>query len=43
MFDKLKSLDADLMIFLNNLGSEQFDFLWLLITNKYTWIPFIFI
>ena len=28
------------MIFLNNLGSEQFDFLWLAITNKYTWIPF---
>ena len=40
MFDKLKSLDTDLMIFLNNLGSEQFDFLWLAITNKYTWIPF---
>ena len=42
MFDKLKSLDTDLMIFLNNLGSEQFDFLWLAITNKYTWIPFYF-
>ena len=40
MFNKLKSLDTDLMIFLNNLGSEQFDFLWLAITNKYTWIPF---
>ena len=40
MFDKLKSLDTDLMIFLNNIGSEQFDFLWLAITNKYTWIPF---
>ena len=39
MFDKLKSLDIDLLIFLNNLGSEQFDFLWLIITNKYTWIP----
>ncbi|MED5364413.1 MAG: phosphatase PAP2 family protein [Bacteroidota bacterium] len=42
MFDKLKSLDTDLMIFLNNLGSEKFDFLWLAITNKYTWIPFYF-
>ena len=42
MFEKLKSLDADLLIFLNNLGTEQFDFLWLLITNKYTWIPFYF-
>ncbi|MFL2609425.1 MAG: phosphatase PAP2 family protein [Cryomorphaceae bacterium] len=40
MFDKLKSLDVDLLIFLNNLGSEQFDFLWLIITNKFTWIPF---
>mgnify|MGYP007000183172 len=39
MFDKLKSLDIDLLVFLNNLGSEQFDFLWLIITNKYTWIP----
>ena len=39
MFDKLKSLDVDLLIFLNNLGSDQFDFLWLIITNKYTWIP----
>ncbi len=42
MFDKLKSLDTDLLIFLNNLGSDQFDFLWLAITNKYTWIPFYF-
>ena len=42
MFDKLKSLDIDLLIFLNNLGSEQFDFLWLIITNKYTWIPLYF-
>jgi len=42
MFDKLKSLDTDLLIFLNNLGSEYFDFLWLAITNKYTWIPFYF-
>ena len=42
MFDKLKSLDTDLFIFLNNLGSEHFDFLWLAITNKYTWIPFYF-
>ena len=42
MFDKLKSLDTDLFIFLNNLGSEHYDFLWLAITNKYTWIPFYF-
>ena len=39
MFVKLKNLDTDLLVFLNNLGSEQFDFLWLAITNKYTWIP----
>lgn len=40
MFDKLKNLDTDFLVFLNNLGSEQFDFFWLAITNKYTWIPF---
>ncbi len=31
--------DRELLIYLNNLGSESWDGLWLLITNKLTFIP----
>lgn len=31
--------DKELLIFLNNLGSETFDFFWITVTNKRTWIP----
>lgn len=35
--------DQALLIYLNNLGSEQWDWLWLGITNQFNWIPlFIF-
>jgi undecaprenyl-diphosphatase len=34
MLDKILSLDTELLIFLNGLGSERFDNLWLIITNN---------
>ncbi|WP_233897096.1 phosphatase PAP2 family protein [Tenacibaculum piscium] len=36
--------DQQLLIYLNNLGSEKWDWLWLTITNQFNWIPlFIFL
>lgn len=44
MLEKLLSLDTELFIYLNGLGSETFDGLWLLITKQTSWIPlFIFL
>lgn len=37
--DLLLELDRNLLIFLNSFGSEKFDDLWLIITNKFTHIP----
>jgi len=31
--------DRELFIFLNGLGIESWDSFWLIVTNKYTWIP----
>lgn len=31
--------DKELMIFLNNLGSETWDLFWITVTNKRAWIP----
>lgn len=39
MIEKLLSLDVDLFVFLNGLGSPAFDSLWLLITRQSNWIP----
>ncbi len=36
----LISLDQQLLLFLNGLGSTTFDAFWLLITGKWFWIPF---
>ena len=36
---KIISLDKSLLIYLNNLGSERWDALWLAITHQYNWIP----
>ncbi|MFC6268079.1 phosphatase PAP2 family protein [Frigoriflavimonas asaccharolytica] len=33
-------LDRQLFIFLNNLGSPEYDHFWKLITNKWIWVPF---
>ncbi|HJS01515.1 MAG TPA: phosphatase PAP2 family protein [Flavobacterium sp.] len=40
MLDKLLSLDVQLLVFLNGLGSEAYDGLWLFITKQFNWIPF---
>ncbi|TYT26603.1 glycosyltransferase [Luteimonas viscosa] len=39
-FGGVKLLDEQLFVFLNSLGSEPWDGLWLFITHKLTWIPF---
>lgn len=44
MLQKIISLDKELFMFLNGLGSENFDGLWLIITKQIYWTPlFIFI
>lgn len=43
MFEKIIDLDKTLFVFLNNLGSEPFDGIWLLITKQFNWIPFFLI
>lgn len=40
MFEKIISLDKKLLVFLNGLGSESFDGLWLIITKQLYWTPF---
>ncbi len=37
--ESLINKDKELLIYLNNLGSEQWDSLWLFITNQFSWIP----
>ncbi|MFY7672375.1 phosphatase PAP2 family protein [Tenacibaculum sp. MEBiC06402] len=37
--DIIKTKDAELLIFLNNLGNEKWDSFWLTITNQFNWIP----
>lgn len=39
MLEKILSFDTELFIFLNGLGSERYDGLWLLITKQTSWIP----
>lgn len=39
MFDTIIQKDKELLIFLNNLGSEQWDSFWLIITNQLSWSP----
>ncbi|GAA4269763.1 phosphatase PAP2 family protein [Hyunsoonleella aestuarii] len=40
MLDQILHLDTELFLYLNNLGSSTWDKLWLIITNKLTFIPF---
>ncbi|MAU88831.1 MAG: phosphatase PAP2 family protein [Flavobacteriaceae bacterium] len=35
MFDEILNFDKNLFLFLNNLGSNNFDFLWVIISSKY--------
>lgn len=37
--ETLKNLDRNLLIFLNNLGSEPFDGFWMFVTKQFHWIP----
>jgi len=39
MIEKLLQYDTDVFLFLNGLGSDTWDMLWLIITNKLTFIP----
>ncbi|NMH88638.1 phosphatase PAP2 family protein [Flavivirga algicola] len=39
MIEKLLEYDTELFLYLNNLGSTPWDNLWLIITNKLTFIP----
>jgi undecaprenyl-diphosphatase len=40
MLDKILSLDQELFIYLNSLGSETFDGFWLIVTKQAYWTPF---
>lgn len=40
MLENLIALDKELLIYLNNLGSETFDPFWLIITKQLNWLPF---
>ncbi len=39
MLESLLQNDRELLLYLNNLGSEQWDGFWLAITNQFHWIP----
>ena len=39
MLEKVDALDKQLLIFLNNLGSQQYDGIWIYITNQLNWWP----
>jgi len=39
LFDKIIQYDKDLLVYLNGLGTENWDGVWLLITNQLSWIP----
>ena len=43
MIDSLINSDIELFIYLNNLGSIQWDSIWLFISNKYSAIPLYFL
>lgn len=39
MIEKILKYDTELFLYLNNLGTETWDWLWLLITDKLTFVP----
>lgn len=44
MIEDIIKIDKNILIYLNNLGNEQWDSLWLIITNQFSWTPlFLFI
>ena len=40
MLEKIITLDKKVLVFLNGLGSEQWDGMWLIITKQAYWTPF---
>lgn len=40
MLEKIITLDKELFVFLNGLGSPAFDGFWLIITKQFNWAPF---
>lgn len=40
MLEKIINFDKEAIVFLNNLGSETYDGLWLIITKQLNWTPF---
>lgn len=40
MLEKIQELDTRLLVYLNGLGSENYDKFWLIITNQLYWTPF---
>ncbi|WP_417942405.1 phosphatase PAP2 family protein [Flavobacterium sp. RS13.1] len=40
MLEKIQEIDTRLFVYLNSLGSETFDPLWLIITKQVYWTPF---
>jgi undecaprenyl-diphosphatase len=43
MIESLLSLDREVFLYLNNLGSEPYDGLWKFITKQINWLPFFLI
>ena len=39
MLDRIKQIDTELLIFLNNLGNKSWDPVWISITDKFTFLP----
>lgn len=39
MLEKIKEIDVNLFVYLNGLGSESYDKLWLIITDQLNWTP----
>lgn len=37
--ESIVNKDKEVLIYLNNLGSEQWDAFWLFITNQFNWVP----
>jgi len=43
MWERLRQIDKQVFLTLNNLGSENTDAFWALVTNPYFWLPLYFI
>ena len=39
MLERIKQIDTELLIFLNNLGNKTCDPIWISITDKFTFLP----